>query len=105
MKAAIATLFIFASDSSSAQYQTLVYMDGTISCECKGWTRRVATDGTRSCKHTRYVEAGMGNQHAIKVVEYSTPMPRQTPNRIAPQRAMQQPALPPRLGRVFDFEE
>lgn len=35
----------FASDSNeNVEYQPLQYADGTTSCNCKGWTRRVASD-------------------------------------------------------------
>lgn len=39
----------------SKSYETLVYSDGSVSCNCKGWTRRVI-NGARSCKHTELVE-------------------------------------------------
>lgn len=83
----IATIFIFNSDTSNAQYQTLQYVDGSTSCDCKGWTRRVDPGGGRSCKHTRYVAAGLGARHAVSVVEQSTPAKR------TPQRAMPEPVL------------
>jgi hypothetical protein len=48
----IRQVWTFASDSNpGVTYQTLQYADGTTSCYCKGWTRRVAADGSRSCKH------------------------------------------------------
>lgn len=49
----------FESSSSSKVYEVLTYTDGTTSCNCKGWTRRVAEEGSRSCKHTRAVEEAM----------------------------------------------
>ncbi len=49
----ITRVWSFASDSNpNIEYQTLRYADGTTSCNCKGWTRRITADGTRSCKHT-----------------------------------------------------
>lgn len=99
----IATLFIFESDSSPGKtYQTLVYVDGSTSCECPGWKfkRKTTPDGERTCKHVRYVEAGMGNRHAVKMVEYQTPT--QVPR--VRQRAMATPMLEPRANsRAFDF--
>jgi hypothetical protein len=44
--------YFFPSNSSSRLYETLVYNDGTTSCNCMGWTRRVASDGSRGCRHT-----------------------------------------------------
>jgi hypothetical protein len=56
MKApAISKCWTFASSSGSGRYQTLLYADGSTSCDCPGWCRRVAADGSRSCKHTRSV--------------------------------------------------
>ena len=53
----------FASDSNpNIEYETLQYVDGTTSCNCQGWTRRVAADGSRSCKHTRYVDMGTADR-------------------------------------------
>ena len=52
-------VWTLASDSNpTTEYETLLYIDGTTSCNCKGWTRRVAADGSRSCKHTRLVDMG-----------------------------------------------
>ncbi len=48
----ITRVWTFASDSNpNIQYQTLQYADGRKSCDCPGWCRRVAADGSRSCKH------------------------------------------------------
>ncbi len=55
MRAGIAKCWTFVSSRGAARYQTLLYADGTTSCDCPGWTRRVAADGSRSCKHTRSV--------------------------------------------------
>ena len=54
MSKPISQAWTFGSDSNpDVQYETLRYTDGSTSCNCRGWTQRVATDGTRSCKHTR----------------------------------------------------
>jgi bifunctional non-homologous end joining protein LigD len=47
----------FQSSSGNGSYETRLYSDGSTSCNCPGWTRRVASDGSRSCKHTREVES------------------------------------------------
>ena len=47
----------FQSSSGSGTYETLQYNDGSLSCDCPGWTRRAI----RSCKHTRAVELGDAN--------------------------------------------
>ncbi len=62
----------FESSSGSGTYETLQYTDGTTSCVCPGWTRRVDGAGNRSCKHTRMVEAGIGKQRAAQFKETGT---------------------------------
>ena len=67
----ITRVWTFVSDSNpSLQYETLEYSDGSTSCNCKGWTRRVAADGSRSCKHTRLVDMGRADQHCIATHNY-----------------------------------
>ena len=64
MNKQIARVWTFASGSNpNIEYETLQYMDGTTSCACPGWTRRVAADGSRSCKHSRYVDMGTADHH------------------------------------------
>lgn len=50
--------YFYRSSKGDKTYQTLLYVDGTTSCDCPGWTRRVAPDGFRTCRHTRMVESG-----------------------------------------------
>lgn len=52
--------------SGKEPYQTLQYEDASLSCNCPGWTRRVANDGSRSCKHTRLVQMDMADGVALK---------------------------------------
>jgi len=40
------------SSNGVTKYTTLLWSDGTASCDCPGWTQRVV-DGVRSCKHTK----------------------------------------------------
>ena len=70
----ISRVWTFASDSNpNIEYQTLQYLDGSTSCNCKGWTRRVAAaDGSRSCKHTRYVDMGIADQNCTATHNYET---------------------------------
>src|SRR5437868_15164324 len=63
MNQKITRVWTFSSDSNpDIEYETLQYLDGTTSCNCKGWTRRVASDGSRSCKHTRHVDMGTADR-------------------------------------------
>jgi hypothetical protein len=73
--AAIAKCWTFASSSGSGTYQTLLYADGTTSCECPGWCRRVAADGSRSCKHTRSVLMGNADRECLSMHDYGTAAP------------------------------
>ena len=73
----ITRVWSFASDSNpNLEYQTLQYTDGTSSCNCKGWTRRVALDGSRSCKHTRYVDMGIADHHCKATHSYENHQPQ-----------------------------
>jgi len=73
--AAIAKCWTFASSSGGGRYQTLRYADGTTSCECPGWCRRVAADGSRSCKHTRCVLMGTADQECESRHDSHDPAP------------------------------
>jgi len=67
----IAKVWEFASSSSNAKYETLQYVDSTTSCNCPGWTRRVAADGSRSCKHTRMVDMGTADRECAATHDYT----------------------------------
>jgi hypothetical protein len=71
--AAIAKCWTFVSSSGDRRYQTLLYVDGTTSCDCPGWCRRVAADGSRSCKHTRSVVLGMADRECQSSHDYRSP--------------------------------
>jgi hypothetical protein len=69
----IQQVWTFASDSNpDVEYQTLQYANGSTSCNCMGWTRRIAADGSRSCKHTRWVDLGMADRRCTATKEYGT---------------------------------
>jgi hypothetical protein len=98
MTKSIRRVWTFASDSNPAlHYETLQYDDGSTSCNCKGWTRRVAPDGSRSCKHTRLVDMGAADRHCTDAHHYNPQLTTQHPktNIIHAQRKK----IPsPRLG-------
>jgi hypothetical protein len=72
MSKAIAKVWTFGSSSNpNKSYETLQYTDGSTSCNCPGWTRRVAGDGSRSCTHTRKVDQGIADQHATSFSDYT----------------------------------
>ena len=70
---AISKCWTFASSSGSGRYQTLLYEDGSTSCDCLGWCRRVAADGSRSCKHTRSVLMGSADRECESMHDYHVP--------------------------------
>lgn len=95
--------YFFDSSSGDKLYQTLEYVDGTTSCDCNGWCRRIAPDGSRSCKHTRSVEAGYGDRLAKSVVETSgKPFAVELKPRFEPPKKTKR-AQEPELDRAFDF--
>ena len=67
----IATYYVFASDSNpDKSYQTLQYIDGSVSCDCKGFTFKRGP--VRTCKHVRLVDAGIADRHCVSKVDYGT---------------------------------
>ncbi len=77
MSKQITRVWTFASDSDpDTEYQTLQYADGTTSCDCKGWCRRVAADGSRSCKHVRAVDMGTADRICKATHSYENRQPR-----------------------------
>jgi hypothetical protein len=92
MSKAITKVWTFQSDSNPDKtYETLQYDDGTTSCNCPGWTRRVAQDGSRSCKHTRLVDQGLADSHCVSSHSYDSPV--QAPP--AKAKAIQTPQAKP----------
>jgi hypothetical protein len=79
----ISTLWVFASESSPGKvYQTLQYTDNSTTCDCPAWTfkRKTTANGARTCKHVRFVDAGIADAHAISRKNYqekkqTTPRP------------------------------
>src|ERR1041385_6295182 len=74
MSKQIAKCWTFQSSSGSGTYETLQYTDGSSSCGCPGWTRRCQSDGSRSCKHTRYIDQGIADLNSISHHDYGEPV-------------------------------
>jgi hypothetical protein len=98
MNKPIQRVWTFASDSNpDVEYQTLQYGDGSTSCNCQGWTRRVAADGSRSCKHTRAVDLRTADRTCAATHDYGTAQPQTTnPQHTHAQRKIQ---TTPKLGQ------
>jgi hypothetical protein len=96
---AIAKCWTFASSSGGGRYQTLLYADGTTSCECPGWCRRVASDGSRSCKHTRSVLMGTADRECETSHDYQVPAAAPINTTMPAQRAITPIAQFGQMGR------
>jgi hypothetical protein len=79
---AIKKVWEFKSSSGSKTYQTLLYEDGSTSCNCMGWTRRNPPEG-RNCKHTRMVDMGTADKQADAYKDYT----KSDPTKLAPEQA------------------
>ncbi|RYD84275.1 MAG: hypothetical protein EOP84_05960 [Verrucomicrobiaceae bacterium] len=75
---AVSKCWTFASSKGNRLYQTILYVDGSTSCDCPGWCRRVAADGSRSCKHTRSVLMGTADRECQSKHESTTTSIRST---------------------------
>ena len=99
MNKKIAQVWTFSSDSNpTVEYETLQYADGTTSCNCMGWTRRVAPDGSRSCKHTRSVDMGTADRQCKATHSYEQPN-QQPQQQQHPSNAKHQILQLPKLGQ------
>jgi hypothetical protein len=73
MSKAVAKVWTFVSGSNpNKSYETLQYTDGSTSCNCPGWTRRVDANGNRTCKHTRSVHQGTADSEAKAAHDYQS---------------------------------
>ena len=98
MNKTISQVWSFNSDSNpDIQYETLRYTDRSMSCNCPGWTRGVAADGSRSCKHTRAVDMGTADQQSTASHSYETQTPNSKPQ--TNHHAQTQSTETPKLGQ------
>ncbi len=95
MKPPISQAWTFGSDSNpGVHYETLRYTDGSTSCNCRGWTQRVAANGSRSCKHTRSIDMGTADQQATATHRYQPETPNSKPlNHHAQTSTLETPKL------------
>lgn len=87
MNKTIAKAWTFESSSSSKTYETLLYTDGTTSCNCPGWTRRAQ----RTCKHTRAVDMGLADSQCVSSHDYTGQTPTPQPQPVQPVAATPTP--------------
>ncbi len=96
MKKPISQVWTFTSDSNpDINYETLRYTDQSMSCNCPGWTRRVAADGSRSCKHTRSIDMGTADQQSTATHSYepANRKPQPQPRNHAQTKSLETPKL------------
>lgn len=105
----VAKTWNFESDSSPGKmYETVLYVDGSTSCGCPGWTRR---GEPRTCKHTRMVDSGVADQGcsastnyaAVKGGSKTVKQAAATPSKAGKGKAAKQ--QPETKGRKFDFSD
>ena len=91
----ISQVWTFTSDSNpDINYETLRYTDQSMSCNCPGWTRRVAADGSRSCKHTRSIDMGTADQQSTATHSYEPANRKPQPlNNHAQTKSIETPKL------------
>jgi hypothetical protein len=67
-----AKVWEFVSDSNPDRepYQTVLYTNGTVSCNCKGWTRQTAYGGGRTCRHVAMIEMGTADENCKAQNDY-----------------------------------
>ncbi len=65
-----AKVWEFESDSSSKTYQTILYSNGSASCNCRGWTIQKAHGGERTCKHIAMIEMGTADSNCKSQNDY-----------------------------------
>jgi hypothetical protein len=96
----ISKVWTFQSDSNpDVYYETLQLADGTTSCNCMGWTRRVASDGSRSCKHTRYIDMGIADHHCTAAHDYQNHEPLKHQQKEQKHHAKNHICQIPKLGQ------
>jgi len=99
MKKPISRVWTFRSDSDpDVSYQTLLYTDGTTSCDCRGWCRRVAADGSRTCKHSRWVDLGQADYRCEASHQYGSQPLQPVTLKPINHHAQRQIQTAPRLG-------
>ncbi len=97
----VASVFPYKSSSSPGTvYECRLYTDGSTSCQCPGWTRRIGAGGLRECKHTKDVDK---KKASILAALNGQPLPEAS----APSNGRSTSAhkAPPAVsGRKFDLD-
>lgn len=103
----IAALYVFSSDTTpEKKYQTIQYTDGSTTCECPGWVykKKSLPNGERTCKHTRWIDCQLAEQHALRVERYAEAV-RPVRVSLPAGRTMRQDNLPNQRKRKFALDD
>lgn len=98
-------IYNFRSQSTPEKtYETRLWSEGKMTCNCPGWTRRTQPDGQRLCVHTRLVSAGNAESDPLFVNRYSIPdyIPGFYPTQRQPKEQPKEKPLNP--VRKFSFD-
>jgi hypothetical protein len=100
-KVQVVRTWTFRSGSSTSVYEVIMYSDGSLSCDCKGWTIK-RQDRERTCKHVREVQRIVNGATAATIAD---PMPALTrAERAAGGRPATLRRNPTRARVAFDEE-
>jgi bifunctional non-homologous end joining protein LigD len=106
----LAREWTFPSSSSSAVYTTKRHADGSLSCNCRGWTFKRGS-GPRECKHTRSIASQNSGASQVLADEFEPARAKPAPKVVAlvPCRVASVPApmlasamVEPVKGKAFD---
>ena len=80
------TVATFRASSGRKWWRVCRDEAGNLSCTCPGWCRRVAKDGSRTCKHVRKVLEQGQVQFASGIVRRGLERRRATPDKLGRRR-------------------
>jgi hypothetical protein len=96
--------WLFGSESkpNAVPHETVQWADGTTSCNCFGWTRRLRDNGTaapctfndrasRECRHTRLVDEGIADDYCVSKIDHTTAQPKSKPVKLPKQIKQTEP--------------
>jgi len=65
--------FFFSPEESPCymHVETILFTDGTKRCGCRQYWTGITSDGSRSCKHTRYVDQGIADTNCVSSHDYT----------------------------------
>ncbi|MDE2096118.1 MAG: hypothetical protein KGL39_02660 [Patescibacteria group bacterium] len=97
-KTIIRTYQFRSSKDAGVFYSTILYSDGSVSCNCRAFTERVNQDGTRNCKHV--AAAGLS---PMKVTQHGQPLVVVQKKLVIKHGVAAKPSG--RVARKFGFDE